>query len=84
MFGICRIEYLENIYRFQDSKDPKMHKKLPQFAFYNYKTKNFILEDYNNFKSYSDLQIWSKQQLADLSSVKRRLNRQRSKSEGSS
>lgn len=75
MFGICRIEYFENIYRFQNSMDPKMHKKLPQFAFYNYKTKNFILEDYNYFKSYSDLQIWSKQQL------EKELNQKRQKDE---
>jgi hypothetical protein len=66
MFGICRIEYLENIYRFQDSKDPKMHKKLPQFAFYNYKKNKFIYyEDYNDFKSYSNLQNWSKTQLEE-------------------
>ncbi len=108
MFGICRSEYLENIYRFQDSKDPKMHKKLPQFAFYNYKTNTFILEDYNNFESYSDLKIWSIKQLReeeervksekakrrnsigcdkkeiDDSNPVKRLDRQRSRSEGSS
>jgi hypothetical protein len=62
MFGVysiskdCKIKQIERILS---------EKKLPQFAFYNYKKNRFQLNDYSCLIKYADLLDWSSQKLND-------------------